>query len=108
MPVIREGVGIMPVLSESLGTAGIHCGTGRHCGGDCHLGLAAPASHGAGGMMLAWILSPARPLAVPRRRRVRSPWDCLAQGPGCRQGRLAGKAPGSKGQSHHHILGDST
>ena len=59
-------------------------------------------------MMLAWILSPIGRWLSARRRRVCSPGNCLAQGPGCRQGRLAGKASGCESQSNHHILGDST
>ena len=59
-------------------------------------------------MMLAWILSPLGRWLSLVGAVFAAIGNCLAQGPGCRQGRLAGKASSRESQSHHHILGDST
>ena len=58
MPVIREGVGIMPILVDVTWTAGVHCSPHHCCRSTRHLVLAPPASAGAGRMMFSWILSP--------------------------------------------------
>ena len=88
--------------------AGIHCSVDRHCGVCGHLGLAASAPHGAGGMMLAWILSPIGSVGCPSQA------PCLPlMGIAWLKGRTAGtaawkaKRQAAKGQSNHNILGDS-
>ena len=59
-------------------------------------------------MMLAWILSPVGSWLSLVGVVFAAFRGCLAQGPGCRRGRMADKASGCKGQSNHHILGIST
>ena len=58
MPVIREGVGIMPVLSEALGRPALIAALVVIAAALAIWVWRRQRLHGAGRMMLAWILSP--------------------------------------------------
>ena len=99
----------MPVLSEALGKPALIAALVVIAAAPRHLGLAASAASGAGRMMLAWILSPIGRWLSLVGAVFAALGCCLAQGPGCRQGRLAGtRRQAAKAKAMHHIFGDLT
>ena len=107
MPAIREGVGIMPVLSESLGRPAFIAAL---------IVIVQPWPSGSGGVSGYWSRghdAGLDPLTVGRwLSLVGAVFAALSvawlKGGAAWQGRLAGRSVKLQSQSNHHIFGDST